>query len=109
MKAQASRKQCFNTILISLGIWAFSLLLSVPLLVYYDTSMLYVAKVSYSNDKRYKTAGWTLITLYHLRFFAHLQCSIADFAVGRFMIVYIVTHQRVKKDTNHTDVLPVDS
>ncbi|KAI1732080.1 7 transmembrane receptor (rhodopsin family) domain-containing protein [Ditylenchus destructor] len=42
--AQSNSRQCIRTILISIVIWIVSFLLSFPLLVYYDTTMLYVFK-----------------------------------------------------------------
>lgn len=42
---QPERTQRLRTIFISLAIWIASFMLSFPLIVYYDTTMLYVLKV----------------------------------------------------------------
>lgn len=41
----SSRGRIVRAILIAVLIWIFSFILSLPLLIYYDTVMLYVAKV----------------------------------------------------------------
>ncbi|CAI5453958.1 unnamed protein product [Caenorhabditis angaria] len=44
LKMASNRKQCFHAIGVSLIIWFLSFILSLPLLLYYDTSILYVMK-----------------------------------------------------------------
>uniref|UniRef100_A0A914RGI1 G-protein coupled receptors family 1 profile domain-containing protein n=1 Tax=Parascaris equorum TaxID=6256 RepID=A0A914RGI1_PAREQ len=45
MYASSHGRQCLRAVCISTSIWIISFLLSFPLLVYYDTTMLYVFKV----------------------------------------------------------------
>jgi neuropeptide Y receptor len=57
------RSECLRAVFISLFIWVFSFLLSFPLLVYYDTTMLYVFNDvivydSERNETRMRSYGW---------------------------------------------------
>ncbi|VDN22055.1 unnamed protein product, partial [Cylicostephanus goldi] len=45
LKVASNRRQCMKAICVSLSIWVVSFLLSLPLLLYYDTTMLYVVKL----------------------------------------------------------------
>lgn len=47
MTISDGNRQCLRAIIISFLIWVVSFLLSFPLLVYYDTTMLYVFKVRF--------------------------------------------------------------
>lgn len=51
MSVGTDRKQCLRAIIVSIIIWILSFLLSFPLLVYYNTSMLYVFKVDGDNPE----------------------------------------------------------
>uniref|UniRef100_A0A1I7WUI3 G_PROTEIN_RECEP_F1_2 domain-containing protein n=1 Tax=Heterorhabditis bacteriophora TaxID=37862 RepID=A0A1I7WUI3_HETBA len=44
LKMTSNRRQCMQAVCVSLVIWIVSFILSIPLLLYYDTSMLYVVK-----------------------------------------------------------------
>uniref|UniRef100_A0A7E4W6J7 G_PROTEIN_RECEP_F1_2 domain-containing protein n=1 Tax=Panagrellus redivivus TaxID=6233 RepID=A0A7E4W6J7_PANRE len=63
MSLGTDRRQCLRAVIISVFIWVLSFLLSFPLLVYYQTSMLYVFKnvsVIYadSDEIEEKSYGW---------------------------------------------------
>lgn len=56
-------QSCVKGILLAMMIWTFSFLLSFPLLVYYDTTMLYVFKDvmvldSKTNTTELRSYGW---------------------------------------------------
>ncbi|VDM24143.1 unnamed protein product [Toxocara canis] len=62
MYASSHRRQCVRAVCISVSIWIISFLLSFPLLVYYDTTMLYVFKdvtvFSTGNATKLSSYGW---------------------------------------------------
>ncbi|VDM74331.1 unnamed protein product [Strongylus vulgaris] len=62
LKIASNRRQCMKAICISLTIWVVSFLLSLPLLLYYDTTMLYVVKdVNVLDEKggiKLRSYGW---------------------------------------------------
>ncbi|KHJ95503.1 7 transmembrane receptor [Oesophagostomum dentatum] len=62
LKVASNRRQCMKAICISLAIWVVSFLLSLPLLLYYDTTMLYVVKdVNVLDEKggvKLRSYGW---------------------------------------------------
>uniref|UniRef100_F1L5G0 G-protein coupled receptor n=1 Tax=Ascaris suum TaxID=6253 RepID=F1L5G0_ASCSU len=62
MYASSHRRQCLRAVCISILIWIISFLLSFPLLVYYDTTMLYVFKdvtvFSSGNATKLSSYGW---------------------------------------------------
>ncbi|CCD63510.1 putative G-protein coupled receptor npr-8 [Caenorhabditis elegans] len=62
LKIASNRKQCFHAVLVSLAIWIVSFILSLPLLLYYETSMLYVMReirvVDQSGQEVIRSYGW---------------------------------------------------
>ncbi|CAJ0609267.1 unnamed protein product [Cylicocyclus nassatus] len=62
LKVASNRRQCMKAICVSLSIWVVSFLLSLPLLLYYDTTMLYVVKdVNVLDEKggiKLRSYGW---------------------------------------------------
>ncbi|KAK6760496.1 hypothetical protein RB195_021820 [Necator americanus] len=62
LKVSSNRRQCMKAICISLTIWVVSFFLSLPLLLYYDTTMLYVVKdVNVLDEKggvKLRSYGW---------------------------------------------------
>uniref|UniRef100_A0A1I7TWH6 G_PROTEIN_RECEP_F1_2 domain-containing protein n=2 Tax=Caenorhabditis tropicalis TaxID=1561998 RepID=A0A1I7TWH6_9PELO len=62
LKITSNRKQCFHAVLVSLAIWIASFILSLPLLLYYETSMLYVMReirvVDQSGHEVIRSYGW---------------------------------------------------
>ncbi|KAE9413498.1 hypothetical protein Angca_006916, partial [Angiostrongylus cantonensis] len=52
LKVASKRRQCMKAVCISLIIWIISFFLSLPLLLYYDTTMLYVVKDVNVYDER---------------------------------------------------------
>ncbi|EYC20065.1 hypothetical protein Y032_0023g849 [Ancylostoma ceylanicum] len=62
LKVASNRSQCMKAICISLAIWVVSFFLSLPLLLYYDTTMLYVVKDVNVLDERggvkLRSYGW---------------------------------------------------
>ncbi|KAH7732127.1 Protein NPR-8 b, partial [Aphelenchoides avenae] len=61
--ASTGRNECLRAVFISLAIWVLSFMLSLPLLLYYDTTMLYVFKdvIVYDadrNETRMRSYGW---------------------------------------------------
>uniref|UniRef100_A0A915A4T3 G-protein coupled receptors family 1 profile domain-containing protein n=1 Tax=Parascaris univalens TaxID=6257 RepID=A0A915A4T3_PARUN len=62
MYASSHGRQCLRAVCISTSIWIISFLLSFPLLVYYDTTMLYVFKdvtvFSSGNATKLSSYGW---------------------------------------------------
>ena len=43
---RSDKQQCASALVVSVGIWILSFLLSLPLLIYYDVDVLYVFKAS---------------------------------------------------------------
>ncbi|PAV83638.1 hypothetical protein WR25_21664 isoform A [Diploscapter pachys] len=63
LRVQSTGVQCFRACGISIAIWVASFLLSLPLLLHYDTTILYVMKdvvigKSDTGILRYKSYGW---------------------------------------------------
>ncbi|KAK0397575.1 hypothetical protein QR680_002177 [Steinernema hermaphroditum] len=62
MQTAPVKRKCMFAVCLSVGIWVMSFLLSFPLLVYYDTSMLYVFKdvtvFDNANGTRLSSYGW---------------------------------------------------
>ncbi|KAF1748292.1 hypothetical protein GCK72_024759 [Caenorhabditis remanei] len=62
LKMTSNRKQCFHAVLVSLAIWVASFILSLPLLLYYETSMLYVMReirvVDQNGEEVIRSYGW---------------------------------------------------
>uniref|UniRef100_A0A8R1HZ18 G_PROTEIN_RECEP_F1_2 domain-containing protein n=1 Tax=Caenorhabditis japonica TaxID=281687 RepID=A0A8R1HZ18_CAEJA len=62
LKMASNRKQCFHAVLLSVFIWILSFILSLPLLLYYETSMLYVMReirvVDPNGQEVVRSYGW---------------------------------------------------
>ncbi|EGT53026.1 hypothetical protein CAEBREN_09467 [Caenorhabditis brenneri] len=62
LKMTSNRKQCFHAVLMSVFIWIASFILSLPLLLYYETSMLYVMReirvMDQNGQEVIRSYGW---------------------------------------------------
>ncbi|PIC19062.1 hypothetical protein B9Z55_024738 [Caenorhabditis nigoni] len=62
LKIASNRKQCLHAILVSVAIWIVSFILSLPLLLYYETSMLYVMReirvMEQTGQEITRSFGW---------------------------------------------------
>ncbi|CAD6189444.1 unnamed protein product [Caenorhabditis auriculariae] len=62
LKVASNREQCVRAVAVSVFIWVLSFILSLPLLLYYDTAMLYVMKDIFVFDDdggiKMRSYGW---------------------------------------------------